>query len=83
MQVSKLSDAELEAQAKEWRRAALRGSKEARGHAHELEVELRKRRGVNERRIRTDLDLRPLADRLAGSHSWYGRLIPKLMQRPG
>jgi hypothetical protein len=63
MQVSELSDEELEAQAKEWRLAALRGSKEARGHAHVLEVELRRRRGFALQRSNVDLDLRPLDQR--------------------
>lgn len=69
MEIADLSDAELEAQAKEWRRAALRGSKEARGHAHVLEVELRRRQGFVNRRANADLDLRPLDQRQASSRN--------------
>lgn len=38
-----LSDGELLARAHEWRREALRGVLHARGYAHELEAEMRRR----------------------------------------
>ena len=43
---SELSDAELHARAHAWRRQALQGVAHARGHAHEHEVEVRRRLGV-------------------------------------
>lgn len=43
MEISELDDESLMAQAREWRLRALRGEREARGHAHELEREVRRR----------------------------------------
>ena len=45
MEIQELQDEELMAQAREWRLRALRGEKEARGMAHELEREVRRRFG--------------------------------------
>lgn len=45
MEIQELQDDELMAQAQEWRLRALRGEKEARGMAHELEREVRRRFG--------------------------------------
>jgi len=45
MEIQELQDEELMAQAHEWRLRALRGEKEARGIAHELEREVRRRFG--------------------------------------
>lgn len=70
--VSELSDAELHELAAMWRAEALRGSKEARGQAHLLEVEQRRRRGIPGLRNNNDLDLRPLAERQE-SKSWWQR----------
>ena len=41
MEIQELQDEELMAQARAWRLLALRGAKEARGMAHELEREVR------------------------------------------
>lgn len=46
METQKLQDEELIAQAREWRRRALRGERDARGMAHELELEVRRRFGT-------------------------------------
>ncbi|MFT3815667.1 MAG: hypothetical protein QM740_20265 [Acidovorax sp.] len=46
MEARELKDDELVAQAREWRRRALRGDKTARGIAHELEREARHRFGL-------------------------------------
>lgn len=46
MEIQKLQDEELIAQAREWRRRALRGERDARGKAHELELEVRHRFGT-------------------------------------
>lgn len=46
MDVRELNDDELRSQAQEWRRRALRGEKDARGIAHELEREVRHRFGL-------------------------------------
>lgn len=43
MEIRELQDDELLAQAREWRQRALRGEKDARGFAHELECEVRRR----------------------------------------
>lgn len=43
MEVQELQDDELIAQAREWRQRALRGERDARGIAHELEREVRRR----------------------------------------
>ena len=47
MEIQELQDEELTAQAREWRLRALRGEKEARGMAHELEREVRRRFGTS------------------------------------
>lgn len=54
-----LSDEELAAQASLWRTRALQGQFEARGIAHELEREMRRRAGAPMTNYDT-LDLRPL-----------------------
>lgn len=46
MDIQALPDNELVAQATEWRQRALRGEKDARGFAHELEREARRRFGA-------------------------------------
>ncbi|RDD95264.1 hypothetical protein DTW89_02670 [Acidovorax sp. BoFeN1] len=46
MDTQELPDDELIAQAREWRQRALRGEKDARGMAHELEREARRRFGT-------------------------------------
>ncbi|ATA53133.1 hypothetical protein CKY39_07855 [Variovorax boronicumulans] len=64
-----LSDEELSAMAIEWRRKALRGDLHARGIAHDLETEMRRRAGAPS----TDydsLDLRPIGMRL-DRRSWW------------
>lgn len=43
MDIRELQDDELVAQARDWRQRALRGEKDARGFAHELEREVRRR----------------------------------------
>lgn len=43
MDIRELQDEALVAQAREWRQRALRGEKDARGLAHELECEVRRR----------------------------------------
>lgn len=43
VEISALDDERLMAQAREWRLRALRGERDARGHAHELEREVRRR----------------------------------------
>lgn len=48
MEIQELQDEDLMAQAREWRLRALRGEKEARGMAHELEREVRRRLGKPE-----------------------------------
>lgn len=57
-----LPDEELGAQATEWRRRALQGDLHARGIAHRLEAELRRRTGALPLEYDT-LDLRPLEHR--------------------
>lgn len=57
-----LSDEELTAQASQWRTRALQGELDARGIAHELEREMRRRAGVPMTDYDT-LDLRPLDER--------------------
>ena len=48
MDLRELQDDDLLAQAREWRQRALRGEKDARGFAHELEREVRRRFPRNE-----------------------------------
>jgi len=43
MDIRELQDDDLLAQARAWRQRALRGEKDARGFAHELECEVRRR----------------------------------------
>lgn len=57
-----LSDEELAAQASLWRTRALQGEFEARGIAHELEREMRRRAGAPRTNYDT-LELRPLDGR--------------------
>ncbi|WP_418132115.1 hypothetical protein ABL849_33185 (plasmid) [Variovorax sp. 375MFSha3.1] len=64
-----LSDEELEAQANQWRRRALRGELHARGIAHELEREMRRRYGGSSTNYDI-LDLRPLDLRAATQRRW-------------
>lgn len=47
MNLQVIPDEDLLARSKEWRLRALRGDKDARGIAHELECELRRRFPVN------------------------------------
>ena len=49
MDIRALQDDELMAQARDWRQRALRGEKNARGFAHELECEVRRRFPKNDR----------------------------------
>lgn len=48
MDLRELQDDDLLAHAREWRQRALRGEKDARGFAHELECEVRRRFPRNE-----------------------------------
>lgn len=72
MEIKELSDVELMEQAAKWRSAALRGSREARGKAHALEVELRRRSGASGLCTNHDLDLRPLEERQRQG-GWWAR----------
>ncbi|WP_418120622.1 hypothetical protein [Variovorax sp. 350MFTsu5.1] len=65
-----LSDEELEAQANQWRRRALQGELHARGIAHELEREMRRRYGGPSTNYDI-LDLRPLDLRAATQRRWW------------
>lgn len=64
-----LPDEALSAMAAEWRRKALKGDLQARGIAHELETELRRRAGAPFTNYDT-LDLRPLETRSAPRRWW-------------
>lgn len=64
-----LPDEALSAMATEWRRKALGGDLHARGIAHELETELRRRVGAPFTNYDT-LDLRPLETRMAQRRWW-------------
>lgn len=58
--ISDLSDDELALYAQEWRQRALRGEKTARGVAHALETELRRRgAGAFAQTSPVNLDTRP------------------------
>ena len=46
MNITELSDDDLAELAREWRRRSLRGEREARGTAHELEREMRRRSAI-------------------------------------
>lgn len=62
MNIQELQDDDLISQAREWRRRALRGGKDARGIAHELEREVRRRFGMREIGAQQPLpEVRPLA----------------------
>lgn len=64
MDISELQDQELTASAREWRNRALRGEKDARGMAHALEQELRRRSGPHPINDNLEsLDTRPQAQR--------------------
>lgn len=58
--LEQLSDEQLLELARQWRREALRGDRNARGYAHVYEAEHRRRVGVTAVPGRA-LDLRPLA----------------------
>lgn len=73
MDVKELSDADLIEQVAKWRSAALRGSREARGQAHALEVEIRRRMGVRGLRTNNDIDLRSLDEREHRA-GWWSKL---------
>ena len=64
-----LPDEALRAMAIKWRRKALEGNREARGIAHELETELRRRAGTPFTNYDT-FDLRPLEKRAARPDWW-------------
>lgn len=64
-----LPDEVLSAMAIEWRRKALEGELHARGIAHELETELRRRAGAPFTNYDT-LDLRPLETRSTPGRWW-------------
>jgi len=64
-----LPDEALSTMAIEWRRKALEGDLDARGIAHELETELRRRAGAPFTNYDT-LDLRPLESRAARRRWW-------------
>ena len=65
-----LPDEVLSTMATEWRRKALAGDLHARGIAHELERELRRRAGAPFTSYDT-LDLRPLEARTTGRWRWW------------
>lgn len=65
-----LPDEVLSTMAIEWRRKALEGELHARGIAHELETELRRRAGAPFTNYDT-LDMRPLESRTA-RRRWWG-----------
>lgn len=70
LEMTALSDEVLVAMAHEWRVRALRGEKVARGPAHELEAEVRRRRGRSPvESTLDDLDTRPLAAREGAARS--------------
>ncbi len=66
----RLSDEELGVLASEWRKKALQGDLYARGTAHELETEMRRRAGSPFTNYDT-LDLRPLELRTATQRRWW------------
>ena len=59
IEIEALPEEELGARAAEWRKRALHGDRNARGIAHELETELRRRAGAIFPTYDT-LDIRPL-----------------------
>jgi hypothetical protein len=65
-----LSDEDLTLHAQEWRQRALRGDKSARGVAHALETELRRRGvGIGAQTTPADLDTRPIT--LRNPRPWW------------
>lgn len=70
MELEALPDAELGARAAEWRKRALQGEWEARGVAHQLEAELRRRAGSAFPAYDT-LDLRPLEAKQKTGRRWW------------
>ena len=64
-----LSGDDLQALARQWRREALRGDREARGRAYLYEAELRRRVG-SPVQVSHSLDTRPLSLR-ARPRSWW------------
>jgi hypothetical protein len=68
-ETERLPDEELGARAAEWRRRALQGDLHARGVAHQLETELRRRAGAPHPDYDT-LDLRPLERRQVRRRWW-------------
>lgn len=66
----RLSDEELRALAGDWRKRALQGDLHARGVAHELETEMRRRVGAPFPNYDT-LDMRPLELRTAVQRRWW------------
>jgi hypothetical protein len=70
-ELTDLDEASLAAHAAEWRRRALRGEKQARGIAHALETEMRRRTGDSIIPTQgADLDTRPLALRQVKRPWW-------------
>ncbi|VTU31198.1 hypothetical protein SRS16CHR_04831 [Variovorax sp. SRS16] len=67
-ELGQFTDDELFSQAYDWRRRALHGENEARGMAHALETEIRRRVG-NPKTSFAALDTRPLAARFR--HPWW------------
>lgn len=71
MELTELDETSLAAHAAEWRRRALRGEKQARGIAHALEAEMRRRFGDSIPPSQSaDLDTRPLALRQPPRRWW-------------
>lgn len=69
MESEELPDEELGTRAAEWRKRALQGDVHARGVAHQLERELRRRAGAPFPDYDT-LDLRPLEQRQEQKRWW-------------
>jgi hypothetical protein len=68
-EIEELDNASLGELAATWRRRALQGERQARGVAHALEIELRRRMGGPITQS-GDLDTRPLALRLQARPWW-------------
>ena len=68
-EITELNDDDLTRYAQEWRQRALRGDKEARGVAHALETELR-RRGQTTSPAPFELDTRPAPLRRPAKPWW-------------
>lgn len=69
MEPERLPEEELSAKATEWRKRALQGELQARGIAHQLETELRRRSGSTDHNYDA-LDLRPLEARQGRRYRW-------------